>query len=69
MTHHWARVRISAEAMPALLVSTSDMKREWIPDRVALVLEAALQHLFELGVVAAGFGVVALMYSLGLLRG
>jgi hypothetical protein len=34
-----------------------------------LLLEAALQHLFELGVVAAGFGVVALMYSLGLLRG
>ena len=45
------------------------MKRDWFPDRVMLVLEAALQHLFELGVVAAGFGVVALMYSLGLLRG
>ena len=55
--------------MPALLVSTSDMKRNWSKARVLVVLEEALGHALEVGVIAALFGGVAMLYSLGVLHG
>jgi hypothetical protein len=55
--------------MPALLVSTSSMKRNWSKARALVVLEEALDHALEVGVIAALFGGVAMLYSLGVLQG
>ena len=43
------------------------MKRNWSRARVLWVLEEVLGHALEIGVVAAMFGGVAMLYSLGVL--
>lgn len=45
------------------------MKRDWSIARARVVLEEALEHALEVGVIAALFGGVAMLYSLGVLHG